>query len=108
MQNNMVIRLHAGAMLTGTLRSENSLKALHQYQEFKNFLITVIFKAEWSEWTDWSICSKTCNGGESKRTRKCVKRQQNYYEFGAVPAEKFRFIDSQVCISYVFLISTLL
>ena len=26
---------------------------------------------QWSEWDGWSVCSKTCGGGQTTRTRKC-------------------------------------
>ncbi|KAM4631380.1 ADAMTS-like protein 5 [Polymixia lowei] len=32
------------------------------------------FRNEWASWSGWSVCSRTCGGGASVRTRTCITR----------------------------------
>ncbi|KAJ3593549.1 hypothetical protein NHX12_005883 [Muraenolepis orangiensis] len=32
------------------------------------------FRNEWASWSGWSMCSRTCGGGASVRTRTCITR----------------------------------
>lgn len=32
------------------------------------------FRNEWATWSGWSVCSRTCGGGASVRSRTCITR----------------------------------
>lgn len=47
------------------------------YVSSAHFFIFIV-DGGWTKWTAWSVCSVTCGGGQSKRTRTCTNPTPQY------------------------------
>ncbi|XP_078672672.1 uncharacterized protein LOC144911967 [Branchiostoma floridae x Branchiostoma belcheri] len=51
----------------------------------------------WTQWTGWSSCSRTCGGGASVRTRKCVSRPGSEASPCEGEGREYRVCNSRDC-----------
>ncbi|XP_061172602.1 ADAMTS-like protein 1 isoform X2 [Saccostrea echinata] len=72
------------------------MKVLSVYLGILFFLSTVTSDL-WSPWSPWSTCSRTCNGGASYRTRRCIKNQHIVYGCRAEDVQ-YKLCNAQECI----------